>query len=137
VQFGLGSTQGEEIMKRLVLASALLAGTISTVSAVEVWQGDMFITAASAGCAATPHGVGSFYRSVYRPNGVEDNGNFEAISFVTPRAVFRVAVNGSFPAAGSYFAAGIGSSFDQLHFNVLQSVDQASGDHANDPTRDD
>jgi hypothetical protein len=98
-------------MKRLAIATVLLAGTAFPASAVEVWQGDMFITAASAACVAEGYTVNDFFRAVYRPRNVEDNGIDTRLSLISARNAHRFLVeNAPLTGAGNYHGNKIGST---------------------------
>jgi hypothetical protein len=78
-------------MRRLtVLAGGVLAGVLAAAEPAAAdepnWQGDLFITAVSPGCAAGPIVVGDFYRGVFRP--LQSGVTVEALSFVSERSAF-------------------------------------------------
>lgn len=85
-------------MKRLALAAMLTTGTIPSASATEVWQGDLFITAANATCVNSGFSVNDFFRSVYRPNGLEDNGPDARLTLISARVAQRYSVTGALSA---------------------------------------
>jgi hypothetical protein len=104
-------------MKRLMLASMLLAGTISTASAVEVWQGDLFATAATTECAAVSWSVNEFARAIFRPANVTDNGPNSVLVVLGGRSAQRYSVTGNLAGNGSYSATAIGSSTNIFSWN--------------------
>ena len=76
-------------MKRFLIAAAavttIAAATASPAFAVQVWQGDMFLTDANAACKAKGFTVDDFFRGVYRPAGVADNGANSFLSLTGSR----------------------------------------------------
>jgi hypothetical protein len=90
-------------MKRLVMATWLAGILVSPAAAVEVWQGDLFVTAATAACAQAGVGVNDFFRAVYRPRNVEDNGQDTRLSLFASRSAHRIVVgNGALAGTGNY-----------------------------------
>ena len=69
-----------------VLASVLAAGEPAAAATPTVWQGDLFVTAVSPGCASGRVVVGDFYRGVLRP--LQSGVTVEALSFVSERSAF-------------------------------------------------
>ena len=90
-------------MKRLVTAAMLLAGTGLPAFATEVWQGDMFITAATTACAADGITANDFLRAVYRPRNLADNGVDTKLSLIGSRNAQRYFVaNAPLTGTGNY-----------------------------------
>lgn len=81
----------------------LLSGTALPAFATEVWQGDMFITAASTACAADGWTINDYMRAVYRPANLVDNGIDSKLSLIGPRNAQRYLVaNAAFAGSGTY-----------------------------------
>jgi hypothetical protein len=97
-------------MKRLVTTAALLAGLVSSASAVEVWQGDLFITTANATCRENGVNVNDFVRAVYRPANVSDNGPDARLSLVGTRNAQRYSFTGVLVDGGGSYNGQIISS---------------------------
>ena len=80
-------------MKRIILAAALMAATMTTGARAEtVWIGNVFVDSVTGPCTST-FGVGDFYRGVFRPRGAPlGNGVDSYLSLVGTRAgiVMRV-----------------------------------------------
>lgn len=97
-------------MRRLVLGTLLLAGAALPAFATEVWQGDMFVTAVTSACAADGLVVNDFFRAVYKPRNLVDNGVDTKLSLVGPRNAQRYMVaNGPLTGTGNYQATMITS----------------------------
>jgi hypothetical protein len=98
------------MVKRLVLAATVLAATASSAFAIEVWQGDLFITALSDTCTANSFSVDDFFRAVLRPAGVEDNGTDTALLLVGTRSAQRAVIaDGALTGNGDYNGVFFGS----------------------------
>jgi hypothetical protein len=90
-------------MKRLAITAALCVLTGVPASAVEVWQGDLFISAATTQCASAGFAKDDFFRAVYRPANISDNGAAARLTLLTPRAAARIAATeGDFVRNGDY-----------------------------------
>jgi hypothetical protein len=94
-------------MKRFLIAAAavttIAAATASPAFAVQVWQGDMFLTDANAACKAKGFTVDDFFRGVYRPAGVADNGANSFLSLTGSRNSQRFSVaGGTLSGSGTY-----------------------------------
>jgi hypothetical protein len=77
-------------MRATVLgACALLLSAGSAQSAFIGWQGDLFVTAANAGCASTGFSKGDFFRAVYLPRNLGTNGPDTRLSFIGSRHAQR------------------------------------------------
>ena len=101
-------------MKRTLIGAALLISAVSPALAVDavvdVWQGDLFVTATSndpnltgSSCTQVNTKVGDFGRSVFRPAGNANNSNtntVDLLSIVYGRSALHVA-----PSAGTLDAA--------------------------------
>jgi hypothetical protein len=97
-------------MQRLAktsLAAALLVAVTTSASAVEVWQGHLFITAANRACNAGNWRVNVFFNAVYLPAGVSDNGPTTFLALFHSRNAMSFAVNGALSGAGGYNAGRI------------------------------
>jgi hypothetical protein len=68
-------------MKRLAITAVLLAAASSPALAVQTWQGDIYITAVTAACESVGIKSNTFYRAVYRPKNIEDNGSVSKLAF--------------------------------------------------------
>lgn len=84
----------------------------------------MFVTAANAACAAENHSVGEFFRAVYRPRNVEDNGVDTRLMLLSPRTAQRyVRTNAPFVSGASYAGSRFTSAAGFESFNgVLSAV---------------
>ena len=90
-------------MKRFAIAAVLLASIALPVSATEVWQGDLFITAATSQCAVANFDVGNFFRAVYHPPTIGGNDPDARLSLIGARNAARISRdNGAFVANGPY-----------------------------------
>lgn len=74
-------------MKRAIASAALLALFASPAAALTLWQGDMFVTAISesnpgTSCKNVDVAVGDFVRAVFRPKGLQDNGNTDLLALI-------------------------------------------------------
>jgi hypothetical protein len=101
----LARQEGEIAMQRLVkagIAGVLLAAATSSASAVEVWQGHLFITTASNGCNASNWAVNQFFNAVLRPNDLEDNGPFTLLALFRDRYAARYRFGGALAGNGTY-----------------------------------
>ena len=87
-------------MKSLPAAALLLAAAITPGLATEVWQGDLFITTASAGCANDGIAVGDYFTAIYRPRNLVDNGPDTRLALVASRSAQRYEVTNA-PLSGS------------------------------------
>jgi hypothetical protein len=76
-------------MKRLASVCLLLGATSFPAFGLEVWQGDMFVTAASPRCARNGVSVNDFFRAVFRPRGLENNGADTRLSLFGTRSAHR------------------------------------------------
>lgn len=71
-------------------ACALLLGVTTANSATYLsWQGDLFVTAANAGCASTGFAKGDFFRATYLPHSLGSNGADTRLSFIGSRHAQR------------------------------------------------
>lgn len=69
-------------MKFLVSAATLSAVLFSSPAfAVQTWQGDIYITAVTTACESVGIRSNTFYRAVYRPKNIEDNGSVSRLAF--------------------------------------------------------
>jgi hypothetical protein len=102
-------------MKRTIFAAAaalgLLAST-SAASAVTVWQGEAVVLQASGSCLFVQDerrniGAGSVMKAVFRPSGVDNNGNATRLSFIHDSgALFAMLINGNPSANGDFVGFG-------------------------------
>jgi hypothetical protein len=116
-------------MKRTLLAAMTLACIASPASAITVWQGDLFITAAVGGaaCTAVNMNVGNYARGVFRPRGVSDNGTSDMLSWHFSASSGQVFMAPNVPLDGAtsatvriiYGSAG----FNQFNNWTLSGVD--------------
>ena len=91
-------------MKRLLkagIAGVLLAAATSSASAIEVWQGNLFITAANAACAGN-WSANQFFTAVYRPAGLSDNGPSTMLALFGQRTAMSYVVDGALSGNGTY-----------------------------------
>jgi hypothetical protein len=99
-------------MKRVLASFALLALFASPAAALTLWQGDMFVTAISetnpgTSCKKVNVAVGDFFRSVFRPKGLTDNGNNDLLSFVGSDSAVQLVP--TTPAGGTLNGATAGA----------------------------
>ena len=119
-------------MKRIVkagIAGILLAAATSSASAIEVWQGNLFITAANNACNGTPWTVNTFFTAVYRPSGLSNNGGSTRLALFLTRYAATYAVSGALSGNGQYQATRItpaASVFDWSGTYAKASVKPAS-----------
>src|SRR5688572_22223940 len=101
-------------MKRLAIAASVLACATLPASAIETWQGDLFVTAATAACngPGTPGiTVNDFFRAVFRPRNLEDNGVDTRLALFSTRNAHRVFIeNAPLSGAGNYNGVFIGGT---------------------------
>lgn len=100
-------------MQRIVLAAALVAGSVATAKAETVWIGNGFVDFVSgpASCTST-FVVGDFFRLVYRPRGGPlGNGIDSHLAAVGSRAsvVMQVAAE-DFQVGNNYAPLSVGST---------------------------
>ena len=95
-------------MKRVAIAALLLGCASLPAQAAETWQGDLFVTAATAACngPSTPGlTVGEFMRAVFRPRGVSDNGANTKLALFLARNTHHVEIaHKALTGAGNYAA---------------------------------
>jgi hypothetical protein len=75
-------------MKHLAITALLLAAPFPAL-AIETWQGDLFVTAATASCSSAGTSVNDFFRAVFRPRNLEDNGQDTRLSLIASRSAQR------------------------------------------------
>jgi hypothetical protein len=102
-------------MKRLAITAALCALTGVPASAFETWQGDLFVTTATSQCTTVQGSpnvtVNDFFRAVFRPAGVSDNGPDSKLALYHPRNAHHIeidnkALTGSGNFAGRWITGG-------------------------------
>ena len=100
-------------MKRLSIAGIaglLLIAAAPSASAIEVWQGDLFITTANNSCVNAGWTVNRFFDAVLRPNDLEDNGTNTLLALFQERYAARYVVAGALAGNGTYNARHITST---------------------------
>jgi hypothetical protein len=91
-------------MRRLAkagVAGILLAAATTSASAIEVWQGNLFITVANPACAGN-WTANQFFTAVYRPAGLSDNGPNTLLALFGQRTAMSYAVEGALSGNGTY-----------------------------------
>jgi hypothetical protein len=88
-------------MKTKLLALAFVLALTSAASAKVNWQGEVMITALSAGCDPAMDLVGDSYLSTYLPQNLSDNGVNSWLAFFNRRSGWSIkftstAVNSAF-----------------------------------------
>jgi hypothetical protein len=96
-------------MKKFLVGAGMLLGAVAPASAVEVWQGDLFLTVVGGACKPN-WGVNDFVRAVFRPANLSDNGPDSRLALFSTRVVQRYTVAGGPFKSGSFAATGIFSS---------------------------
>lgn len=98
-------------MKRAGIAVLLLASATLPASAVETWQGDLFVTAATNACdgqGGPGINTNDFFRAAFRPRGVDGNGPDTRLALFAPRNAHHIAIVGKrLTGAGNYTAHAI------------------------------
>ena len=90
-------------MKRLAISAVLLASVSASASAQELWQGDVFVTAANATCGQIGISENDFFRAVFRPRDVGANDADTRLALFGPRNAYRVIINnGALSGSGQY-----------------------------------
>lgn len=100
-------------MKRFLIATAAVTAiaTTSPALATQVWQGDLFLTKITNACKDSGFALDDFFRSVYRPAGVEDNGANSFLSLTGSRNMQRfVVAGGALSGNGNYSGTFLTSS---------------------------
>jgi hypothetical protein len=100
-------------MKRALASAALLALFASPAAALTLWQGDVFVTAISetnpgTSCKKVNVAIGDFFRSVFRPKGLTDNGNDDLLSFIGSDSAIQLVP--TTPAGGTLNGATAGTA---------------------------
>jgi len=76
-------------MHKLLAAGGLLLAMTSNASALETWQGHLFVIATSGTCDNDPTGIpitkNQFFTAIFRPRNLEDNGPDTYLSLVSQR----------------------------------------------------
>ena len=97
-------------MRRLLLATIVLASLAAPASARTVWQGEVFITAANSACLTANWQVGNYLLVEFRPHNVSDNGSTTYLGLYNPRNAQTYSISGKGLVAGTYTGSGIGST---------------------------
>jgi hypothetical protein len=92
------------------LAGLLLVASASSASAIQVWQGHLFITAASKDCVDAGWTVNRFFNAVLRPYDIEDNGPNTLLALFQDRYAASYSFAGSLSGNRIYSARHITST---------------------------
>lgn len=113
-------------MKRFTMAAMMLCGTICSASADTVWQGDLFIIVSNATCAANNLPVGAFFRAVFKPANIDDNGTDTKLSLIGSRNAQRYLLAGKAFGNGTFSGTGIGTTADHFTWNSVFTAASAA-----------
>jgi hypothetical protein len=106
---------------KIGVAAILLAATTSSASAIEVWQGHLFITGTNPACENADWKVNDYFNAVYRPAGLSDNGTSTLLALFKPRTAMTYAVSGALSGNGTYTATRIAPAGNAFEWNATYS----------------
>jgi hypothetical protein len=81
-------------MRALIAAALFVAPMSSAFAAQALWEGELYVETASAGCASDDVRTGFFsshYHAVFRPRNIGDNGTDTKLALYTPRSAFTLS----------------------------------------------
>ncbi len=91
---------------QLAAVAAFTALATLPANALTTWQGDVFLKTATGPCEAQGITADTFYRGIYRPANIDDNGTSMELAFIGTRGAFHFEKTGAF-ANGSWTSAAI------------------------------